>query len=243
MGAAPGPPQTPTIRTNFYIKWYHNDHLGTPHVMTDKNQNIRWQAYYYPFGKLAQETVSQPQNNLRFPGQYHDRATDLYYNQFRHYDPGLGRYITPDPIGLAGVLNLYSYAGQNPINYTDPLGLEKKSFGERWWCYFTTTNEAIPGLVLPLGSGFVPGVGSVFSRELSKPTFWQYVGGGWRGAQMGLGTFTAVETAIIMGGSAVVQAVYLGAGFEVGVGIGSAINAGIDVIFDLDGCGTKPRCE
>ena len=93
MRGAPGPPQTPTIRTTFYIKWYHNDHLGTPHVMTDKNQNIRWQAYYYPFGKLAQETVSQPQNNLRFAGQYHDRATDLYYNMFRHYRPGLGRYL------------------------------------------------------------------------------------------------------------------------------------------------------
>jgi|GEM_PF-6780445 len=66
----------------------------------------------------------------RFPGQYHDRSTDLYYNQFRHYRPDLGRYMTPDPIGLAGGLNLYGYAGQNPINYVDALGLETFSCAE-----------------------------------------------------------------------------------------------------------------
>jgi RHS repeat-associated protein len=70
------------------------------------------------------------ENNIRFPGQYHDRATGLYYNQFRYYRPDLGRYLTPDPIGLAGGINLYSYAAQNPINYTDPLGLKAFSCAE-----------------------------------------------------------------------------------------------------------------
>jgi RHS repeat-associated protein len=102
--------------------------LGTPQVMTDKNHNIRWSAQYYPFGALASENVSV-QNNLHFPGQYHDRSINLYYNMFRTYQPTLGRYLTPDPIGIAGGIDLYGYAGQNPINYSDPTALSP-SFGD-----------------------------------------------------------------------------------------------------------------
>jgi RHS repeat-associated protein len=119
---------TNRIETDYYIKWYHNDHLGTPQAMTDKNRNLRWSAEYYAFGALASESVWVAENNIRFPGQYHDRATGLYYNMYRYYRPDLGRYLTPDPIGPAGGTNLYSYAGQNPINYTDPYGLY--SWGE-----------------------------------------------------------------------------------------------------------------
>ena len=61
---------------------------------------------------------------------------------FRHYRPGLGRYLTPDPIGLAGGLNLYSYAGQNPINYTDPLGLSVWS--DLWGAYRSASDVVFP---------------------------------------------------------------------------------------------------
>jgi RHS repeat-associated protein len=49
--------------------------------------------------------------------------SDLYYNRYRDYDPTTGRYIQADPIGLAGGANPYSYAMNNPLRYTDPLGL------------------------------------------------------------------------------------------------------------------------
>jgi len=54
----------------------------------------------------------------------------LHYNTFRDYDPDLGRFTTPDPIGLAGGLNLYQYA-PNPIMWVDPWG---------WACKPTRTN-------------------------------------------------------------------------------------------------------
>jgi RHS repeat-associated protein len=103
----------------FYV---HNDHLGTPLAITDENQTVVWQASYDPFGKatITTETIT---NNTRFPGQYFDKETGLHYNYYRYYDPYSGRYITSDPIGLAGGLNTYSYVGGNPLSYTDPQGL------------------------------------------------------------------------------------------------------------------------
>ncbi|MCP4473081.1 MAG: RHS repeat protein, partial [Gammaproteobacteria bacterium] len=61
------------------LYYYHNDHLGTPQTMTDENQIIVWQADYKPFGEVT-ITTSTIDNNLRFPGQYYDAETGLYYN-------------------------------------------------------------------------------------------------------------------------------------------------------------------
>jgi RHS repeat-associated protein len=63
------------------------------------------------------------ENNLRFPGQYFEAETGLHQNYFRDYDPGIGRYREPDPIGQLGALNLYAYVGNTPVNASDPHGL------------------------------------------------------------------------------------------------------------------------
>src|SRR5271169_3990989 len=104
----------------------HTDHLGTPHKMTDTNQAVVWFAYYKPFG-AATVTVSTITSNLRFPGQYYDAETGLNYNYYRDYNPVIGRYEEADPIGiLKGENHLYAYAGNDPVQYVDPLGLGKQ---------------------------------------------------------------------------------------------------------------------
>jgi len=105
--------------------YYQLDHLGTPQELTDFGGEIVWSAKYNAYGKVTRlafgggEQLEQP---LRFQGQYFDAESGLHYNRHRYYDPEVGRYLTPDPVKLAGGLNQYRYA-LNPTGWVDPLGL------------------------------------------------------------------------------------------------------------------------
>ena len=60
--------------------------------------------------------------NLRFPGQYFDRETNIAYNMARDYDPSVGRYIQSDPIALTAGINTYAYVNSNPLALIDATG-------------------------------------------------------------------------------------------------------------------------
>jgi len=74
--------------------------------------------------------VLNPDCPWRFAGQYADDESGLFYNRFRYHDCDTGQYISPDPIGLRGGLNLYSYV-PNPLKYIDPLGLCKSDITDK----------------------------------------------------------------------------------------------------------------
>ncbi len=106
----------------------HSDHLDTPKQMTDSTGQVVWSAEHTAYGESTPNTdVDGDGNhvtlNVRFPGQYYDSETGLFYNYFRYYDPRIGRYITADPIGQYGGINTYLYVNANPLMFTDPLGL------------------------------------------------------------------------------------------------------------------------
>ncbi|BBN65858.1 hypothetical protein KUIN1_50480 [Pseudomonas sp. KUIN-1] len=109
----------PLKATPFY---YQLDHLGTPQELTDYSGEIMWSAKYRAYGNLATLDIAEIDNPLRFQGQYFDAETGLHYNRHRYYNPGTGRFLTPDPIKLVGGLNNYQYV-PNPTGWVDPLGL------------------------------------------------------------------------------------------------------------------------
>ncbi|CAJ0800580.1 hypothetical protein LMG7141_03843 [Ralstonia condita] len=115
------------------LAWYQCDHLGTPQELTDQTGEIAWSAHYKAWG-AAQEVITDAarkagiQNPIRFQGQYFDHETGLHYNRHRYYDPSSGRFISKDPIGLAGGINGYQYA-PNTVQWVDPLGLARTSSG------------------------------------------------------------------------------------------------------------------
>ena len=121
----PGTHTPLAMRADEQIYYYHTDQLGTPRRLTDSQGKIVWSADYTAFGQ-ARIKVSAIANALRLPGHYFDEETGLHYNRFRYYSPDLGRYLSRDPITYLGGLNFYCYAGNDPINAIDPLGLA-------WW--------------------------------------------------------------------------------------------------------------
>ncbi|NVZ97937.1 RHS domain-containing protein, partial [Pseudomonas sp. D6002] len=101
---------------------YQLDHLGTPQELTAPDGEIVWSAHYRAYGQIAKLDVNTVTNPLRFQGQYFDPESGLHYNRHRYYNPDIGRYLTPDPVKLAGGLNGYQYV-PNPTGWVDPLGL------------------------------------------------------------------------------------------------------------------------
>ncbi|MCP4486618.1 MAG: RHS repeat-associated core domain-containing protein, partial [Gammaproteobacteria bacterium] len=84
---------------------------------------VVWEWDSEAFGNEAPVSYDGTEVDLRFPGQVYDVETGLYYNWFRYYDAGTGRYVTSDPIGLNGGINTYAYVGGNPVAWVDKLGL------------------------------------------------------------------------------------------------------------------------
>jgi RHS repeat-associated protein len=77
-------------------------------------------------------TIGNTDNQLLFKGLLWQPDAGLYYMRARWYDPGPGRFISEDPIGLAGGINQYAFSASDPINGSDPSGTSWLSSGWKW---------------------------------------------------------------------------------------------------------------
>ena len=107
-------------KTYFYIQ-----EIGAAHVVgliSADSTKIKDRYRYAPFGQL-EDSLESVANPLRYTGREYDKESQLYYYRARYYDQSISRFVSEDPIGLAGGINQYEYAGGDPVNANDPSGL------------------------------------------------------------------------------------------------------------------------
>ena len=134
---------------NYY--YYHYDGLGSARGITDSSGRIVETYTYDVYGKPTiynathtEITESQIGNTYYFTGREFDFSLGLYYYRNRYYNPELGRFMSPDPLGPVDGPNLYTYVGNNPVNYIDPLGL---CWGKETVLYIGFESITIAGVV------------------------------------------------------------------------------------------------
>ena len=110
-----------TRTDNSGIKTLVADALGNTLALTDATGTILTQYSHEPYGNTTLSGAIDA-NSFQYTGREND-GTGLYYYRARYYDPKLSRFISSDPIGLAGGINTYSYVKGNPISFRDPRGL------------------------------------------------------------------------------------------------------------------------
>jgi RHS repeat-associated protein len=107
------------------VHYVGTDFLGTPRRVVNTGGYPVWGWAYAGEAFGDAPALGSYDLAMRFPGQYYDAETGLNYNLMRDYEPGIGRYLQFDPIGLEGGLNGYGYVGANPLAQIDPFGLCK----------------------------------------------------------------------------------------------------------------------
>jgi RHS repeat-associated protein len=162
------------------------DVQGTVYGFADANGDLVARYAYDAWGNLLDADVAVSDladNRYLFQGREYSHATGLYNFRLRWYDPATGRWLSKDPIGISGGLNLYAFCGNDPVNYMDPWGLFWREAGS---------------VALGTFSGAVSGAAT---GATSGATIGAIIGG-----TTGSVVFPGVGTGVGVGGGAVVGA-------------------------------------
>ena len=137
---------------------YTRDHLGSIREVTDNAGNVRARYSYDLFGR-GTRLVGDVEADFGFAGMFRLSDFNLHFTKYRLYDPQLARWSSRDPVNNAELLqgpNLFAYVGNNPVNLTDPFGLQPRPpVGSPLECCFPETENvfaAILGVAVACGS-------------------------------------------------------------------------------------------
>jgi RHS repeat-associated protein len=123
-------------------RYQFGNHLGSVSLETDDNAQVISYEEYHPYGTTAYQAMDKDikaaAKQYRYTGMERDEETGFTYHGVRYYAPWLGRWVSCDPIKVAGGLNLFVYSSGNPLKFVDLDGnrpdlpfSEKNKYGER----------------------------------------------------------------------------------------------------------------
>nr|CUV15892.1 protein of unknown function [Ralstonia solanacearum] len=125
---------------------------------------------YGPYGELVKsQGRAEYRADFGYAGMQYHAASGMYLTQYRAYDPGTGRWVSRDPIGELGGINLYAYVGGNPISLTDRRGLATR---EQINAAVQILRETFPEVLAasPNSITGVAGLSGVLGNELGGKT-------------------------------------------------------------------------
>jgi len=130
--------------------WFHNIHNGPTNVshLTNSSGAVVQKYGFDAFGNLTSSSGTTT-NNYQFQTKELHPKSNLVYFGARWYNPAIGRWLTPDPLGIIDGPNLYIYLNNNPLNDIDPWGLcaGVKGFWEKVWSAYLNNNLSKNGYV------------------------------------------------------------------------------------------------
>ena len=112
-----------TQSSTFQSFFYTRDHLGSVREVIDATGSVRARYDYSPWGERT-KLSGDIDADVGFTGHFTHGASGLVLAPYREYAPELGRWLSRDPIGEVGGINLYGYCLNDPVNFLDPLGLD-----------------------------------------------------------------------------------------------------------------------
>ena len=119
------------------IRYQFGNHLGSASLELDEQAQIISYEEYAPYGSSTYQAVrsqTETAKRYRYTGKERDEESGLYYQGARYYSAFLGGWVSADPIGISGGMNIYAYARRSPINYRDRDGRAPEDFaaGKAW---------------------------------------------------------------------------------------------------------------
>ena len=141
------------------VRYQLGNHLGSSDLELDEQAQIISYEEYAPYGSSTYQAVrsdTEAAKRYRFTGEERDQENWLYYHGTRYCAPWLARWVSADPIGVAGGKNLYAYVMNNPLSLVDPNGTDPKPKRQ------ATSPEPEPPKFVPPA---IPNVGDKRSQE------------------------------------------------------------------------------
>lgn len=126
-------------------RYQYSNHLGSVGLELDGDGRVISYEEYHPYGTLAfsmkSREVKAAAKRYRYTGMERDEETGLSYHTARYYLPWLGRWLSADPIGVEGGVNLYGYASTDPTDFNDLSGLQPNRVRHESTTYLTILNK------------------------------------------------------------------------------------------------------